>query len=152
MRTARTLALTLAVVFALICSAASAETWQGFGGTDLARSSLTGTLFSIDFGALKVTYFSETGTGLASFGGPGQTDGTFSTPAGIAVDGNGDVEVVDGGSPTRIEKFSSSGTYLTQWGSTGCGDGQFNAPRAIDTGGSATGPTVYVGDQNCPAP
>ena len=60
----------------------------------------------------------------------------------MAVDGSGNVYVVDNGNH-RIQKFTSSGTYLTQWGSYGSGDGQFNYPYgvAVDASGN-----VYVAD------
>ncbi len=66
----------------------------------------------------------------------------FHYPAGIAVDGAGNVYVADSGN-NRIQKFDSSGTYLTQWGTSGTGNGQFNSPFgvAVDTQGN-----VYVVD------
>ena len=45
----------------------------------------------------------------------GSGAGEFNSPFGVAVDGAGDVYVVDTNND-RIQKFSNSGTFLTQWG------------------------------------
>lgn len=59
-------------------------------------------------------------------------------PSGLAVDGNGNVFVVDSGfnepdvpgveREPRVRKFTSNGVLLTEWGSAGDGDGQFSRP------------------------
>jgi hypothetical protein len=145
----RALILAMALV---VPATAGAESFTGHGGTDFGYYPISGRIYSIDYGSYSVKSFVQDGSGLASFGGPGQTAGLFSGPMGVAADGYGDVYVVDGASPVRIEKWSAGGTYITEWGSAGCGNGQFNAPRAIASGGSGSGPVIYVGDQNCPAP
>ena len=63
----------------------------------------------------------------------------------MAVDGNGNVYVVDDGNH-RIQVFTSSGDFITQWGSLGTGDGQFQLPNGVAL--DATGNIYYVVDQN----
>jgi hypothetical protein len=79
---------------------------------------------------------------LTKWGTPGSGDGQFNTTVAVAVDGSGNVYVVDRNN-NRVEKFSSSGTFLAKWGSFGSGDGQFNGPWgvAVDSSGN-----VYVTD------
>ncbi|HYQ79273.1 MAG TPA: hypothetical protein VEP91_09245, partial [Solirubrobacterales bacterium] len=74
---------------------------------------------------------------LSSFGTAGTGNGQFAHPAGIAIDGTGNVWVVDENN-ARVEKFGPGGEYLTKFGSTGSGDGQFNRPTdiAIDPKGN----------------
>jgi len=76
------------------------------------------------------------------FGGTGSGAGQFSSPYGIAVDGDGNVYVADTYN-NRIQKFSSTGTYLTQWGVEGSGAGQFWGPYGIAVDGDGN---VYVAD------
>jgi DNA-binding beta-propeller fold protein YncE len=82
------------------------------------------------------------GTFLTKWGSEGSGDGQFQYPAGIAVDGSGNVLVADSGNH-RIQKFSNTGTFVTTWGSQGAGDGQFYYPRgvAVDASGN-----IYVAD------
>jgi hypothetical protein len=144
-------AILITTIGLVLPAAAAAESWSGYGGAGLAQGP-SGTIYSADPNSLTVKYFSPTGTGLASFGGPGTGDGQFTMDVDVAVATSGEVYVVDGGSPVRVERFSAGGGFIGKWGSSGCANGQFNAARAIATGGSSIGPTVYVGDQNCPAP
>jgi hypothetical protein len=64
------------------------------------------------------------------WGGIGSGAGLFSNPAGVALDGAGNVYVSDTGNH-RIQKFDPNGAFLTQWGTLGSGNGQFNGPRGI---------------------
>ncbi|MBF0538923.1 MAG: hypothetical protein HQL03_11815 [Nitrospirae bacterium] len=68
----------------------------------------------------------------------------FSSPQGVAVDGSGNVYVVDTGN-ARIQKFTSDGKFIITWGSNGGGDGQFQHPEgiAVDISGN-----VYVADRS----
>jgi hypothetical protein len=79
---------------------------------------------------------------VATWGSLGADDGRFNYPAGIAVDGEGNVYVADTGN-NRIQKFDSTGAFLLKWGSEGSGDGEFYSPQdiALDADGN-----VYVVD------
>ncbi|MDI6781793.1 MAG: carboxypeptidase regulatory-like domain-containing protein [bacterium] len=96
-------------------------------------------------------YADNTGTGTATagiyimqtkWGGSGSGDGQFNYPHGVAVDGSGNVFVVDYYN-YRIQKFTADGTFITKWGSYGSGDGQFSNPYgvAVDSSGN-----VFVAD------
>lgn len=78
----------------------------------------------------------------AQWGSQGSGDGQFNEPGDVAVDGAGNVYVVDSGN-NRVQEFTTAGTFITKWGTQGSGDGQFN-----DAKGIATDPTgnVYVID------
>ena len=86
----------------------------------------------------------ETYEFVTKWGSMGSDDGQFKYPAGVAVDGNGNVYVVDGQN-NRIQKFDGNGTFITKWGSKGSGDGQFGDLTregiAVDSKGN-----VYVVD------
>jgi DNA-binding beta-propeller fold protein YncE len=75
-------------------------------------------------------------------GGRGSGGGQFDSPAGIAVDKNGNILVTDTGNG-RIEKFSPTGTFLRIIGIKGTGRGQLGQPNgiAIDRAGN-----MYVAD------
>jgi DNA-binding beta-propeller fold protein YncE len=66
----------------------------------------------------------------------------FSSPYGVAVDGNGIVYVVDSKN-NRIQMLSPTGTLLASWGNRGYGVGQFNNPHGVAVDGSGN---VYVAD------
>ena len=75
-------------------------------------------------------------------GGKGIGRGQFDSPAGIAVDGTGNVLVADTNNG-RIEKFSARGTFLGILGTKGTGQGQLRSPNgiAVDRMGN-----IYVAD------
>jgi DNA-binding beta-propeller fold protein YncE len=75
-------------------------------------------------------------------GGKGSDKGQFDSPAGIAVDSNGNILVADTGNG-RIEKFSPTGTFLSTIGTKGTGHGQLGDPNgiAIDRAGN-----IYVAE------
>lgn len=70
-------------------------------------------------------------------GGKGAGKGEFDLPAGIAVDGNGNVLVADTNN-RRIEKFSPTGAFLSIMG-----QGQLAAPNGIAVDGNGN---LYVAD------
>src|SRR5206468_6934476 len=64
--------------------------------------------------------------------------GQFNRPAGVAVDGSGNVLVADEFNE-RIQKFDNGGTFLTTWGD----DRQFDVPVGVAADGSGN---VFVAD------
>ncbi len=78
---------------------------------------------------------------VTKWGSPGNGNGQFNGPSGVAVDNNGYVYVADSMN-NRVQKFDSDGNHIKSWGSGG-GDGQFDGPNgvAVDNNGY-----VYVAD------
>lgn len=74
---------------------------------------------------------------VSSFGSFGSGTGQFNHPTGIAIDGKGNLWVVDT-SNRRLQKFDPTGKYLTSFGTFGTGNGQFKRPTdvAIDSSGN----------------
>ena len=64
----------------------------------------------------------------------------LSAPYGVAVDGAGNVYVVDVNLESVL-KFDGSGNYITQWGGYGTAIGQFHYPEGVATDSSNN---VYV--------
>ena len=58
-----------------------------------------------------VLKFDAQGNFLQKWGVAGRGNGQFSNPAGIAIDGSGNVYVVDSKN-NRVEKFDAKGKYL----------------------------------------
>jgi DNA-binding beta-propeller fold protein YncE len=79
---------------------------------------------------------------LTTWGSKGPGDGQFCYPRGIAVDGTGNIYVVDTDNH-RIQKFDADGTFLTKWGSYGMGDGRFLYPYGIAVDSADD---IYVSD------
>src|SRR5207253_4629279 len=82
---------------------------------------------------------------LTTWGSSGNGDGQFDGPFGVAVDGSGNVFVVDDGN-NRIQKSTNTGAFLTTRGSSGSGDGQFITPIFVAVDGS--GNVFVVADRN----
>jgi hypothetical protein len=121
-----------------------------------------GYVYVTDFDNNRVQKFTSTGTflgwwghddqnftgwhnpGSQRIGQAGSGSGQFIFPRGIAVDGSGNVNVIDSPYNGRVQIFISDGTFVTKWGSRGDGDGQFYLPEgiAIDTSGN-----IYVVDK-----
>jgi sugar lactone lactonase YvrE len=75
--------------------------------------------------------------------GPGSANGQFQSPVAVAVDGSGNIYVVDS-QTAHVQVFDPSGKFLSVIGSgSGGGNGQFNYPYgiAIDNSGN-----IYVQD------
>lgn len=71
----------------------------------------------------------------SSFGESGSENGQLDHPAGIVVNSEGDLWVVDKAN-NRIEEFSNNGEYLSSFGGNGEGNGQFERPTDIAIDGS----------------
>ncbi len=80
--------------------------------------------------------------GRLIIGRSGDAPGALANPSGVAVDGEGNLYVLDSGN-ARIQKFAPDGRPLKTTGDAGSGEGQFNQPAdlAIDAEGD-----VYVID------
>jgi len=64
--------------------------------------------------------------------GTGTPGSSFSRPADVAWDREGNIYVADGlGNNNRIAKFDRDGRFLAHWGSTGAGPGQFSGVKAL---------------------
>ena len=90
-----------------------------------------------------VSVFSPSGKKLQSFGSYGSGQGQFYFPWGVAVDGEGNILVVDTKNH-RIQKFTASGQFLCVVGTQGGGPLQFNVPMYIAF--NATNNKIYVTD------
>jgi streptogramin lyase len=66
-------------------------------------------------------------------------------PAGIAVDGDGNVYITV--ADNRIQKYGPDGSLITEWGSSGSGDGEFSFSQRADIAIDKDG-YVYVIDTN----
>jgi tripartite motif-containing protein 71 len=77
------------------------------------------------------------------FGSAGSGHGQFSSPAGVAIDGHGNVWVVDRGND-RVEEFTAAGQFMAAYGSEGSGELQFKEPTGITIDQSDN--DVYVSD------
>jgi len=80
--------------------------------------------------------------GRFTLGERGSGPGRFIKPAGLAVDGDGNLYVADSGNH-RVQKFDPEGTFIAEVGSPGDGPGEFNEPWgvAVDSQGN-----LYVAD------
>ncbi len=129
--------------------------WYTWGPTheqswprDVAVGS-TGDMYVIDHGANEVGEWIPPEAGGAhlnfstQFGNKGTGNGQYSEPEGVAVDGQGNIWVVDNLN-NRIEKLSAQGAFLASYGKEGSGEVQFHGPTRIAINKS-TG-NLYVTD------
>lgn len=79
---------------------------------------------------------------ILAWGSEGSGDGQFVYPRGIALDGSGDIYVVDN-QLHRVQKFAPDTTLLANWGSEGSGDGEFSFPKKAAVDGEGN---LYVVD------
>jgi DNA-binding beta-propeller fold protein YncE len=78
----------------------------------------------------------------AQFGSFGSNNAQFNKPGGMAIDGDGDLWMVDTGND-RIKSHDTAGTYLAAWSSSGFGNDKLHSPgdMALDDAGN-----IYVAD------
>lgn len=101
-------------------------------------------IYVADKGNDRIVKLDANGNVLREWGSRGVADGRFHAPAGVAIDGAGNVYALDGEN-NRVQEFDASGHFLAKWGLRGIGLGDFSQPSAIaiDCAGS-----VYVADTN----
>ena len=67
---------------------------------------------------------------IADIGGPGDGDGQFLCPGGLALDKDENIYVSDQ-SVHKIVMFDKDGGFLGKWGESGSADGQLNRPSGL---------------------
>jgi DNA-binding beta-propeller fold protein YncE len=87
--------------------------------------------------------FDTKGTLIRTWGRTGSEPGDFKTPAGLALDRDGNVYVAEIGND-RVQVFDRDGKFLTAWGRKGSGNGEFGNLHGIFVD-KETG-WVYVAD------
>ena len=73
----------------------------------------SGSVYLSDF-YNRIVKFDSNGNFLTTWGTNGTGNGQFNGPAGVCVDGSGNVFVADSGN-NRIQKFDSNGNFLSTW-------------------------------------
>ena len=96
-----------------------------------------------EWGGDRVSIFNLDGKRLQTFGTSGCKGGDFNGPRGVAVDGDGNILVVDYWN-NRIQKFSSRGEFLMTVGTKGKGPLQFLNPTGIAF--STISSKIYITD------
>jgi sugar lactone lactonase YvrE len=118
----------------------------GVGPTGMALSTESGVLYlyvSDQPRGRVLKLNATTGATVAIFGKPGNANGDFNQPYGIARDPvSGDFYVAERANH-RITRMTSAGVFVMTWGSNGSAPGQFNEPIGVAV--DATG-AVYVTD------
>jgi sugar lactone lactonase YvrE len=116
----------------------------------------SGNIWVTDTNNNRVQKFNSSGVyqnqlGCATGGCPGSSSsGQFNVPFGIAIDGSGDIWVVDTNN-NRVQEFSSSGTYMNQVGNGTagvCAPNELKFPQYVKFDSSGN---VYVSDSECGA-
>ena len=85
-----------------------------------------------EYGGKCISIFSPSGEKIRTFGSKGSAQGQFDDPRGVAVDGDGNILVVDGNNH-RILKFTSGGKFLTAVGQSGSKQLEFKYPTGVVT-------------------
>jgi len=89
-----------------------------------------GNMLVTNIGSNRVTKYDQDGNFLGSFGGPGDTVGSFAKPKGIALSPEGYIFVVDGGT-NLVQVFDDKFRSLTYFGWPGLPYGSLNGPAGI---------------------
>jgi streptogramin lyase len=90
----------------------------------------TGNLYVANIGNNRVIKYDQDGNYLGTFGGSGDTVGTFAKPKGVAVSPEGYIFVVDGGTNV-VQLFDDKFHPLTYFGWPGLAKGSLNGPAGI---------------------
>jgi tripartite motif-containing protein 2/3/tripartite motif-containing protein 71 len=104
-----------------------------------------GEIIIVEYGAHRVSVYSQAGEKLRSFGSYGSGEGQFECPRGVAVDNNDNILVADADNH-RIQKFSADGQFITAVGSCGINPLQFRYPTGIAI--HPINKRVYVSDSS----
>lgn len=100
-------------------------------------------LYVVETKGYRISVFdTETRKKLFSFGKPGEQEGEFNRPWGIALDKNGDVYVADGLN-ARVQIFDKDGKFITMFGKRGDKPGGFSQVKGI---GVDSDGNIYVVD------
>jgi RHS repeat-associated protein len=75
----------------------------------IATEPKSGNLYVVDWDHDRVEELTASGTWVATFGSEGHGEGQFTAPKGVAVDGSGDVYVIDRGD-NRVEEWAHGAT------------------------------------------
>jgi DNA-binding beta-propeller fold protein YncE len=113
---------------------------DGHGNIDLTG----GTASGVSVFSAPALSSSKTNSPTATYGSYGGRASEFRSPAGIAIDRQGNIYVADAGN-NRIVVLSQSGRILFSVGTQGSGPGEFSSPGAIAVDGMGD---VYVADTN----
>jgi DNA-binding beta-propeller fold protein YncE len=89
----------------------------------------SGFVYVVDTWNHRVQVFDTEGRFVGQFGSPGQGQGQFMRPRGIAVD-HGLIFVTEVLNH-RVQAFDQGGHFLASFGSEGSGDGHFNQPYGV---------------------
>jgi len=97
----------------------------------------TGNIYTIDGSHSSIKKHASNGILVGVLGGdPGDGDGVFNQPQGIATDAESNLYIADTGN-NRVQKLDQDGRFITKWGTAGSGDGEFESvyDLAIDSAG-----------------
>ena len=100
-----------------------------------------GEVIVAEYGGDCISIFSPSGEKIRTFGSKGSAQGQFKWPRGVAVDGDGNILVVDN---HRIQKFTGDGKFITAVDRKG--NKQFSSPTGVTI--NHRNRRVYICDQS----